>query len=691
MLNILKKVKNISKLTKIGRNFKLRNKLLLLSLIILVGFASSTILGMYTINKVKVGSQLYSEIQSYKDSLENVALLKSDLNSVQVEVMKVITETDGSNHDRVNQIENNMVELKDEIKYRFDEILGLIEEEEIKIPVISARETWQEFISTIESDLMPAVHSGDTKLARELAIGIQTMRYERFIEQIEMLVDTYKLQIDELEENTGTDVRNKLIITSSISGGLFLLIIIFTVMIGSSIIGPVKKMVGFIKRISEGDLSATVDIDSRDEIGTMGSALGDMSIYLKDIATTAEEIAEGDLRSDIEPKSEKDILGNAFRKMVEGLRGMVTEIKSGSEQIVSASTGIATTTEQAAKNNETAATAVEETTATIHEMSANIQNVAKNTQNQSDSVNQTSSSIEQMVASIQKITDTSQQLVHISQKTKDTVRLGLESVGKSVKGTDEINETITSSASTIESLGSRAEDIGKIVDVIDDIAEQTNLLALNAAIEAARAGEQGLGFAVVAEEVRRLAERSAKSTKEIAELISGIQKEAQESVKLMNKSTTMVEKGVALTRDVNDSLKAIEGSVDEVDSYARDIDAATQEQSTGSSQIATASESLKETTQEILSATEEQNTSSAQIVTTMEKMRQLVQQNASGSVELASSAEHLKAQADRFQHIVGKFVLNGFAPSDSPIKDAEQATASGGNGSASSEEMVERS
>jgi methyl-accepting chemotaxis protein len=294
----------------------------------------------------------------------------------------------------------------------------------------------------------------------------------------------------------------------------------------------------------------------------------------------------------------------------------------------------------------------------MHEMAANIQNVSKSTQGQASAVTQTSASIEEMVTSVQRIANTAQKLVDLSQKTKTAVEAGLDAVDKSVKSTDEISKAIIRSADTISALGSRAEDIGKIVNVIDDIAEQTNLLALNAAIEAARAGEQGLGFAVVAEEVRKLAERSAKSTKEIAELISGIQKEAQNAVRLMEKSTELVEKGVEQSQQVGHSLKNIEGNVGEVDRYSKEIGAATQEQSAGSTQIAKAAESLRESTQEISSATDEQASAAEQIVKTMEKMREMITQNASGAAQLASSAEELNSQADRFQQVIGTFILD---------------------------------
>ena len=420
----------------------------------------------------------------------------------------------------------------------------------------------------------------------------------------------------------------------------------------------VAMLVGKLEALSLGDLSIEFVAEREDEIEKIIDSLNKVVLSLREMADEANEIAEGDLRGNVAPKSDRDVLGNAFSKMLTGLRDIVGEIRGGSEQIASASTQIASTSEQASRNNESAATAVEQTTATIHEMSANIANVARNTQSQASNVSETSASIQQMVASTERIADTARQLVELSQQAKKAVDLGLTAVENSEKGTDQISESITRSADTIGALGSRAEDIGKIVDVIDDIAEQTNLLALNAAIEAARAGEQGLGFAVVAEEVRKLAERSAKSTREIAELITGIQKETQEAVKFMDKSIQIVEKGVELSKEVGNSLKNIEANVVEVDRYSREIGAATHEQSTGSTQMAKAAENLSEVTQEITSATEEQASASEQIVKTMEKMREMIHQNASGTVELAASAEQLSSQAERFQEVVSRFLVH---------------------------------
>lgn len=499
---------------------------------------------------------------------------------------------------------------------------------------------------------------------------------------LEKLHESVKKDADEvMKKADSTEAATKRLLTVIIFVALGLGIGI-GIFLARSISRPVIEIADVARKIAQGDINQEVTLKRSDELGVLADSFRDMIIYLKGMADTAEEIAEGDLRGNVTPKSEKDVLGNSFRKMLEGLRRIITEVRTGADQISSAATEIASASEQAARNNESAATAVEETTSTMHEMSANIQNVSKNTQNQASSVTQTSASIEQMVTSIQRIADTAQQLVDLSKKAKTSVDTSIDSVEKSIKGTDEINRAITRSADTIAALGSRAEDIGKIVDVIEDIADQTNLLALNAAIEAARAGEQGMGFAVVAEEVRKLAERSARSTKEIAELITGIQRESQEAVKLMDKSIQIVEKGVELSNHVGASLRDIENKVLEVDRYSKEIGAATQEQSSGSAQIGKAAESLREVTQETMSATDEQATAAEQIVNTMEKMREMINQNASASVELASSAEQLNSQSERFQQVVGLFVLGNNERQEKEYKRTKKQARPNNGGSA---------
>ncbi len=410
---------------------------------------------------------------------------------------------------------------------------------------------------------------------------------------------------------------------------------------------PLARLARILGAVAAGDLTTRAEAGSRDEIGDLS----------RDVNRMIDSLA---------------VLIGRVKVSSGRITDATDRIADTAQRVAAAASESAVTSHQAATLNESSATAVEETTATMHEMSANIQNVARNTQSQAASVTQTSASVEQMAASIGRIAATVSQFVEISQEARGAVSNGLEAVEKSARGTEEISTAISRSAETIAALGGRVEDIGRIVDVIDEIADQTNLLALNAAIEAARAGEHGLGFAVVADEVRKLAERSARSTREIAELISGIQKESQSAVKLMERSTQFVQNGVELSRRVGESLRTIEGHVVEVDKHAREIGAATQEQSRGSSQIAKAAENLREITHEISSAAEEQAKAAEQIVRTMERMRGQLHQGAAQSATLAQASEvlhrtsdtdladavgKLRDQAEEFRQIVGMFTV----------------------------------
>lgn len=388
-------------------------------------------------------------------------------------------------------------------------------------------------------------------------------------------------------------------------------------------------------------------------------SFGEMSEYLKTIGEIAGEISEGKLGKEIDVRSDHDNLGQSFQKMMSGLKDIVIRVRQNSQEISSSSSQLAAMAEESSKSNEKASTTIEEITATMHEMATTLQSVAKNIQSQASSVTETSSSVEQMVTSIQRVAENVKRLVEITQNSLETVIVGRQTVEKASSGMEEINKVTVKAADTIGRLGSKTDDIGRIVEVIDDIAEQTNLLALNAAIEAARAGEQGMGFAVVAEEVRKLAERSARSTREIADLINAVTKEAQVAVSYMEKNAAIVEQGLTLSREVNQTLQRIEDSVAEVSKYSEEIGAATMEQSSGSEQIGKAVTNLNEITQELSTAAEEQSSSADQVVRAIEKVREMIQQNSSGSVELASSAEQLSRQAKNLQEIVEKFSLNG--------------------------------
>src|ERR1700732_4804176 len=475
-----------------------------------------------------------------------------------------------------------------------------------------------------------------------------------------------------LEETTKSAGRTSTFSTRVTTGGTFLALLFggfIAIYTAKSITEPLNHLITVARDIGDsGDLYQNIDIHRNDEIGALATTFNNMVAYLKEMASVSMSVAEGDLTVEVVPRSKRDTLGNAFLRMSHGLQELVRTTRDSAGQVSSGSTQVAGAADESAKVSVQAASAIEEVTSTMHEMSVNVQNVVKNTQVQASSVAETSSSIDEMVTSIQRVADTAKMLVDISHRSREEARTGMATMDKATEGLNRTSHAIQASAEIIDVLGRRADDIGKIIEVIDDLAEQTNLLALNAAIEAARAGEHGLGFAVVAEEVRKLAEKSTQSTKEISELIQGIQKEAREAVDNMEKSTSMVQEGLLLNKDLSHALEKISNVVSEVYKFSQEIGAATMEQSSGSSQIAKATNRLTEITQEINASVEEQASGSQAVVRAMEKMRELVQQSTSSSTELAAAAEQMSKLSRALLESMDRFVLDeGFADNRRPV------------------------
>jgi len=236
-----------------------------------------------------------------------------------------------------------------------------------------------------------------------------------------------------------------------------------------------------------------------------------------------------------------------------------------------------------------------------------------------------------MSATVIEVAKNSQGASEASDDTQQIAVQGGDVVKRAVDGMMAVADTVRESAATVEALGKSSDEIGAIISVINDIADQTNLLALNAAIEAARAGEQGRGFAVVADEVRKLAEKTTKATKEIADMIKTIQGDTKGAMSSMHEGTKQVEEGVQLASEAGESLQQIVSSVDRVTDMVR--------------QIATAAEEQSATTEEIST-----NITSIATVTT---------ENADGVKQVSAASDDLAKIAEELKDIVSRFKLRG--------------------------------
>lgn len=432
------------------------------------------------------------------------------------------------------------------------------------------------------------------------------------------------------------------------------------IVLARNLANPIKAMAKIAQGLAQGDIQQDVTFTSRDEVGILADSFRALIAYQKEMAQAAEKIAAGDLTVRVQPVSEKDVLGQSFARMIAKLRQQVEHLQSSalslkaaagqlaaaSNQAGQATTQIAATVQQVAAGVGQQTESVSRTASVMDQMAHTIDGVARGAQEQAQAAARATQLSAQLHKTIQQVAEIARSVSQGAAAASQAAAHGQETVRHTVQGMQSIREKVDLSAEKIAEMSNRSNQIGVIVETIEDIASQTNLLALNAAIEAARAGEHGKGFAVVADEVRKLAERSANATREIGALIKAIQTSVNETVNAMLESAQEVEKGVESAGEAGNSLQQILYTVEQVNQQAQQAAGAAAEMEKAANEMIAAVDSVSAVIEENTAATEQMSASSSEVTMSIETIASVSEQNSAAIEEVSASAEEMSAQVE---------------------------------------------
>ena len=574
-------------------NLSTRNKLLCGFGLIVLFLALVVVVAYKGISSVQEG---YKRL--LKEEIEVVANLveyRANMNRQRLDMLRIVSTSDKNEQQR---IEN---EVKKSTKAN-DQILEKLTRLDIKDPgFINSLEEFKNLSDAYRqtrNDEITLIFQGKIDDAKKLALTVQDERFEKMRQiALDMAAKAKDRESKRIRESD--DIAAKALTIFIVAAGLAVVISGLLVMFLSRLIArPLQDIARVAERISSGNLGVAVAIEERgDEIGVLAQAFTRMIAYLKEMAGVADSLASRDFSVTVEPRSEQDILGQAFAAMVTNIRELAKEVRGGVEVLASAAGEIVAATAEISSSAAESATAVNETTATVTEANQAAQ------------------------LSAQKAGYVSE----TAQKTEQIAQSGKKSMTDLIGGMNQIRSQIESIADSVLRLSEHSQVIGEINDAVNDLAEQSNLLAVNAAIEAARAGEQGKGFAVVAQEIRNLAEQSKQATGRIKGILSDIQKAMNAAVLATEQGTKSVEAGVKQSAVAGESIRTLAESIAESAQAALQILASTQQQLVGMDQIASAMENIKQASSQNLSAAQQTESAAHDLHRVGAKLKELAE------------------------------------------------------------------
>lgn len=550
-----------------------------------------------------------------------------------------------------------------------------------------------EYFGLVVDGTLSAAAMKDFEMASFIATTSGEEVRKKLDNQIDEISEKINSDKSQLEAEV-SDIMSRtiiFIIGGMIMGTLAFLFTFFKVI--PQLIRPIHRFKDLINQYSLGDFASRMDIKSNDEFGQMSSMLNNLRDSQLEKIEAAEKIANGDLQFKVNSLSENDVLSRSFEKMIDNLNKLVLEIKflttasvkgnssargntkgfeGGYNEIVKGinetldaiydpineaidalekiasgdltvkiskkysgdhekiKDSINNVTHSLGKTLNDVSLAAVAAASAAHQISSSTEEMAAGANEQSSQTTEVAGAVEEMTKTIFETTKNTTRAAEASKNAGTVALEGGKVVKETINGMIRISDVVKQSSQTVQALGKSSNEIGEIIQVIDDIADQTNLLALNAAIEAARAGEQGRGFAVVADEVRKLAERTSKATQEIASMIKQIQKDTDGAVKSMKLGTDEVEKGKILAEKAGQSLK----------------------------EIIAGAENVADIVTQVAVASEEQSRTSEQITQNIELINNVTQQNATGVRQIAHAAEELNLLTGNLQKLISGFKVD---------------------------------
>lgn len=443
------------------------------------------------------------------------------------------------------------------------------------------------------------------------------------------------LYIDAFQEKLET--LRQFILAASLFFSLALVVLAWSV--GRGIKRSIDQGCSFAAAVASGDLTRTLAVNRADEIGDLGNSLNAMVADLRsmigritntvcELGTTSKEIAQASRTMILSAEqqaadvAETTVASREIHQLVgkvaHGVEGLNTSASESSSSVLE----LAESIEEVARNMENLATSVDGISVSIIQMTESIKQIDAGVQTLTDTSASTASSVLEFDTSIRQIEAYAKESAAISDAVRSDAETGKKAVDETIVGIDGITHASRVAAEAIGSLSEKAQSIGSIITVIDEIARQTNLLALNASIIAAQTGAHGKGFGVVAAEIKQLAERTTRSTREIAEAITGVQSETSRAVSAIAVAEKSIKTGERLSLQAGNTLGKIVEGVDRTAVQMAEIARATREQAKGSELIRTAMEQVATMANSIADTTRQQRKGSELIHTEVGRVRE---------------------------------------------------------------------